>query len=565
MAEWAAVPSCAQLHLQRSCFKASDFMPHNVYFKILDRKHFRGKCRHVRFPSQEVCELGASLATTWKGSRQFKELPSRCCCLGTLIHAENVTSISWIPIVDQVLLMATVAFAYMAGVIPSNKVSFNGRKSMLDQDAGTSSSTPSGSAVMSKNQINSEFVWDEVKGKLLDALDAIEPDGNLDNRVVECENNNAMRPLSFYAIADGPRLRLLWATLQRLEKEAGTVSNAHLSHLLYLFVWMKDLIWQLIFELDWDNWCYELMFHEIPSQVNTIPGMNEAVNRDVWLAVLSETIQASLQPLCLTWLEDELCLENKKLGKDLFTKMFERLKGDDTILQNIKRLGKEDLFADLLFFLRFGSLRIGCHYDSKILTEHGVDILEDLVITLADGITSLYLELISVDSNMSSEMNSLGLSLCSLSTRALQRLRNEVALKQWMHQNIESVVSMYEDRFDLCTLRTQLLEDPKESRREKLRWWKKLTFQKPPAICSPLCYVVISHMSLPVKRTKELRALTGWRYYFSLYLELSDITMPLVRTAVAKVSSAVSFFLVSLIGRSIGLIYTGIRQALGWK
>lgn len=55
------------------------------------------------------------------------------------------------------------------------------------------------------------------------------------------------------------------------------------------------------------------------------------------------------------------------------------------------------------------------------------------------------------------------------------------------------------------------------------------------------------------------------RYYFSLFLELSDISMPLVRAVVAKVSSAVSFFLVSLIGRSLGLIYTGIRQALRWK
>lgn len=55
------------------------------------------------------------------------------------------------------------------------------------------------------------------------------------------------------------------------------------------------------------------------------------------------------------------------------------------------------------------------------------------------------------------------------------------------------------------------------------------------------------------------------RYYFSLFLEFSDITMPLVRAVVAKVSSAVSFFLVCLIGRSLGLIYTGIRQALGWR
>ncbi|KAF6153924.1 hypothetical protein GIB67_023701 [Kingdonia uniflora] len=48
------------------------------------------------------------------------------------------------------------------------------------------------------------------------------------------------------------------------------------------------------------------------------------------------------------------------------------------------------------------------------LVQHGVDILEDLVITLSDGITGLYLELISVDGDMSSEMSRLGLDLCSL-------------------------------------------------------------------------------------------------------------------------------------------------------
>lgn len=67
------------------------------------------------------------------------------------------------------------------------------------------------------------------------------------------------------------------------------------------------------------------------------------------------------------------------------------------------------------------------YYDRCLFIQHGVSLLEDLVITLADGIASMYLELISVDSSTSSsEMNSLDLSLCSLSTRALQRLRNEV-------------------------------------------------------------------------------------------------------------------------------------------
>jgi hypothetical protein len=55
------------------------------------------------------------------------------------------------------------------------------------------------------------------------------------------------------------------------------------------------------------------------------------------------------------------------------------------------------------------------------------------------------------------------------------------------------------------------------------------------------------------------------RYYFSLFLELSDIAMPFVKAAVSKVSAAVSYFWVSMIGKSLGLIFSGIRQSLGWR
>lgn len=72
--------------------------------------------------------------------------------------------------------------------------------------------------------------------------------------------------------------------------------------------------------------------------------------------------------------------------------------------------------------------RKGCSYDHSVFTLYADSILEDLVISLADGIASIYLELISVDSNLSNEINSLGLGMCNLSTRALQKLRNEVQI-----------------------------------------------------------------------------------------------------------------------------------------
>jgi hypothetical protein len=54
--------------------------------------------------------------------------------------------------------------------------------------------------------------------------------------------------------------------------------------------------------------------------------------------------------------------------------------------------------------------------------------LEDLVISLGDVIASIYLELMSVDSNMSTDVVRSSLALCSLSSRELQKLRNEVII-----------------------------------------------------------------------------------------------------------------------------------------
>lgn len=80
------------------------------------------------------------------------------------------------------------------------------------------------SAMKNDEQVDLKYAWDVVKGKLMDALNAIEQGGDVGNRVIEFEQNRAKRPLSLYAVAEGPRLRLLWASLQQLEEEAGTVS-----------------------------------------------------------------------------------------------------------------------------------------------------------------------------------------------------------------------------------------------------------------------------------------------------------------------------------------------------
>ncbi|KAJ6799251.1 uncharacterized protein M6B38_208300 [Iris pallida] len=514
MADYAAMPSCTRVPLQIQSRMNLTF-PRNVNATLSKREYFCGKNYLASGRVLLKVHEDGPLYTAVRGSHCWDRSSLRCCCMGVLINPEDVVPLTWASSVDEVLLVISVVFAYMAGAIPNTGTFPVPQKENNDHFRGTSTSTPYGRSSESDRDSDLNDCWGEVKEKIQDALSAHEHDGNLSNGTVDPEIHRKRCPLSMLALDEGPRLRLLWATLQRLQKEAGTINDIMQNH-----------------------------------------------NQDIWLLIASKILKDSVQRACVKWLADELSLKTGDPSMKLIDRISEKLKGDDTVSQTIDRMGKTELYADLLFFHRFGCVRTASFYDSRFLTLHGVDILEDLVITMADGIARIFLELISVDSNMSNEIDASGLVLCTLSTRALQRLRNEVALNQWIQQNFESVISMYEDRFELSILCSKTLEDPLKS--EKSVWLKIFTLWRLTTAPS-FSYMQISQVSLPVKRTKELRALSGGRYYFSLFLEFSDIAMPFIKTIFTKVSNAVSFFLVYMIGRSLGLVFSGIRQSLGWK
>ncbi|CAH8278927.1 unnamed protein product [Arabidopsis lyrata] len=484
---------------------------HNVHFstnprvKISQRKTF-GSCKIISRDTS--LNLGSSIS---RG-----ESTCKCTCLASLADFDGVAGSGWVPIGDQVLLTASIFLTYMAGVIPVQKnSSYSSRKNTtVEEDPEVGTSESSGRETDFEGDLKS--VWDVVKVKLLDSLDAIKRESTLGSKVLKPKPPQGKPPLSLYAISEGPQLYLLWSCFQKLEEETNNISDT--------------------------------------------------INSDEWMIGFTQIVRKAYQAACTAWLKRELSVGNT--DSEAITPLLIRMLNEkDAIFGKIRKSGKEDLFAEFLYFHRFGSPAKAFCYDVSFFRTHGVAILEDFMITLADGVASIYLELISVDSKFSNEMNSGGLGICSLSSRALQKLRNEVALYQWLHQNMEAVVSMYEDRFDLYILKTQVINNLDGSDdTESLSWWRKFKLGKTKAASSsPMRYSIISDFSLPVKRTKELKALSGWRYYFSLFLELSDIGMPIIRVVLDKVSSVISFFLVTLIGRSVGLIFTGIRQSLRWK
>ncbi|KAL3620523.1 hypothetical protein CASFOL_035435 [Castilleja foliolosa] len=514
MAEYVAIPANAKLQVHGNVVGEQLFVPKSSHFTALRIHHGGNKMK--RLSSLKAPKLSASNLGILNGNPKWKT-PIRCRCLSALANADAAITYEWVPFIDQVLLLASITLTYMAGVIPAEKSPSNTQKSKPIIDVIPDNSS-SGSGVRSDDEVPSDFAWDVVRGKLMDSLSAMKKGVNLSERFGELEQNPSKQASSLCAIAEGPRIRLLWESLKWLDKEVANISA------------------------------------------------NSSTNSTSdFLSVFAEIIGNCCQPLCMAWIEEELRLVSREHDKELFSLAERSLNGYDSIIQNIRKSGKENLYAELVYALRFGSSRKGGYYNGSLFIQNGVSILEDLLITLADGIASMYLELISVDSSLCNEMSHLGLCLCTLSTRSLQRLRNEVALQQWLNQNMAAVVSMYEDQFDLCTLESQLIEESSGSKSENFGWWKNLSLGRSEPISSSLCFVFIKHISVPVKRTKELRALTGWRYYFSLFLELSDITMPFVKAIVAKVSDAISFFLVCLIGRSLGMIYSGIRNSLSRK
>jgi len=487
---------------------------------IMDPK--RNYALKIHLPCQsKAAREWTSVAFTpfgFHGRDHRVETSVKCYCLQPLMDSESMVSPNLILISDEALLTISMVFAYLAGVVPSGQTSPRVRNQNVSQHIPEPSSSHSGRDLKFLPERNAAFdpndMWSEVSAKLSKALQAHVQDALLDSREDGLMSDRKNYPLSMLAIHAGPRLRLLLITFQLLEMEVRNISGSS--------------------ELD---------------------GIR-------WLQVSTTLIDSLIQPVFMKWIEEEQALENGQINEKLMKTISSKLKEGNKILRRFNRFGKSELYLDMLFFLRFGSARCDSYFNVKFLAEHGERILEDLVISLADVIASIYLELMSVDGDMSAEVVGSSLVLCSLSTRELQKLRNEVAINWWLHQYFKSVVSMYEDRFELYVLCSKKCEKTADNQAERANWWR-IASGKPNVLT--LDYVNISPFSLPARRTKELRALIGWRYYFSLFLELSDIAMPFIRVAISKVSSAVSYFWVSMIGRSLGLIFSGIRQSLGWK
>ncbi|EFJ28371.1 hypothetical protein SELMODRAFT_411094 [Selaginella moellendorffii] len=375
----------------------------------------------------------------------------------------SALSMDWRPAFDEVLLMSSVLLAYVAGVVRPF-AGLTGKKALeLPVSTGSIAENDQQKQIRVSN---SDFVWDTMSRKLVEAISTVEA-GAMDVSSTPLTSNPS---LCLQALAYGPRLRLLLAALSLLRNEAG---------------------------ID-------------------------------------------------TYLSSSM-IKTEDLSGDVETEAKEYMS------TRLQRSGKANLYADFLYHQCKKSFSSRTFSDQAVSTNLANNVLEDIVIAISDGAAAMYLG--AVSGVITGWPTLLLPSICS--TRSLERFRNEVALYQWIHYNFDSVAAIYEDRVELWGLTANAgKNEPAANKAQKKQKRKPL---------EGVDELYFDRLSVRVRRSKELKALSGWRYYYSLYMEFSDVVGPLLRILVTKLGQGLSFLLVCLIGRSFGLIYQGIRQSVKWS
>lgn len=108
------------------------------------RTFYHGRDQVIRLSVNKNFELRSLGVENLKVHPYPRESSSRCSCLGFLINPDGATASDWVPVGDQVLLMASIFLTYLAGVIPVRKSNISYQKEILDKNAFLKSSTSPG-------------------------------------------------------------------------------------------------------------------------------------------------------------------------------------------------------------------------------------------------------------------------------------------------------------------------------------------------------------------------------------------------------------------------------------
>jgi hypothetical protein len=148
-----------------------------------------------------------------------------------------------------------------------------------------------------------------------------------------------------------------------------------------------------------------------------------------------------------------------------------------------------------------------------------LSIIEDMSVSLSEGITKAVLS-----------TNAFGLVSNLKSSRILNKFRNQQRFFKFLFDNYRDVENIFSDRFELYGYYAETDQ--------------------------------LIKRTLFMQRVNELEKLRGMRYLVSIVLEALDVFVPVLFQAWRNATKVATYLLMVVLGRSIGLVYRGIKDVV---
>jgi len=148
-----------------------------------------------------------------------------------------------------------------------------------------------------------------------------------------------------------------------------------------------------------------------------------------------------------------------------------------------------------------------------------LSIIEDMSVSLSEGITKAVLS-----------TNAFGLVSNLKSSRILNKFRNQQRFSKFLFDNYRDVENIFSDRFELYGYYAETDQ--------------------------------LIKRTLFMQRVNELEKLRGIRYLVSIVLEALDVFVPVLFQAWRNATKVATYLLMVVLGRSIGLVYRGIKDVV---
>ncbi|MBW4559245.1 MAG: DUF3685 domain-containing protein [Trichormus sp. ATA11-4-KO1] len=184
-----------------------------------------------------------------------------------------------------------------------------------------------------------------------------------------------------------------------------------------------------------------------------------------------------------------------------------------------------ELFSYLLFQTDLQIDNTSYPVGSSEAKSQALMILENLLIQVANGVVQPLLDNLADVEAIKQNFYDRRL----ISTREIERFRNELSWKYRLHKYINEPKAIFESSYELFVLAPR----------------------------------GIANISIYAPRSQELAQLSGIPLVVTLILEFQDAIAPRLQSLLAFVGSGIVFILTKVIGRGLGLIGRGILQGIG--